>query len=264
MTEEKLEQIKLKFIENNLEVYKNNKDLILMYDEYIEKIVDLFDFIRKKDSDLFYTIVFTILVEIGFFSAGRKFDPDEEKYSELLIKPGINIVCGAGVCRNISFFYEDVFNYFYNYPLKICCLDLNGTVNEDTKRYGNHMINLTLYKDTIYGYDVLNQCIFKASDFDKLNALEFDYPLEYVANGDLLVELTTILKKKKNFYDVVDQKYKLLEKASKINNLSVEEYGKLVEKANNFITDRKLIFQGFLVKNEELTHEIKKKMLLLK
>ena len=264
MTEEKLEQIKLKFIEDNLEIYKKNKDLISMYDEYIVKIVELFDLIRKKDSDLFYTMVFTILVEIGFFSAGRKFNPDEKKYCELYIKPGLNIICGAGVCRNISCFYEDIFSYFYNYPLKLCCLDLHGLVNEDTKRYGNHMINLSLYKDTIYGVDVLNHCVFKACDYDKLNALEFNYSLEYVPNGDLLVDLITTLKPKANFYDEVNKKYELLEKAAKKNILSVDEYGKIIEKANDFIVDRKIILQGFLVKNEELTYEIKKKMLSLK
>ena len=264
MTQRKLEEIKLKHVRNNLEIYKNNSEMISMYDEYITKIAELFDFVMEKDSNLFYTIVFSILVEIGFFSADRNFEPDEDKYGELIIRPGLNVVCGAGVCRNVACFYEDVFSYFYNYPLKLCCLDKNATMTDDTKRYGNHMINLTFYKDTLYGYDVLNECLFKAKDFDLLEGLEVNYPLEYTPNGDLLVELITALDEKSNFYNEVQTKYKLLEIASTRDILSVDEYIKLTNDANEFIKARKRLLQSFLVKNEELTHEIKKKMLSIK
>ena len=264
MTQKKLEEIKLRYVRDNLLVYKDNREMISMYDEYITKIAELFDFVMEKDSNLFYTIVFSILVEIGFFSADREFDPDENKHSELLIRPGINIICGSGVCRNVSCFYEDVFSYFYNYPLKLCCIDSNGIINDDTKKYGNHMINLSFYKDTLYGFDVLNHCLFKAIDFDSLKCIDFDYSLEYTPNGDLLVELTTALDEKSNFYNDVQTKYKLLEIASTRDILPLDEYNKIVVDANNFIKDRKRLFQSFLVKNEELTHEIKKKMLSIK
>lgn len=265
MTERKLEKIILKHIEHNLEIYKQNKDVVLLYEEYIKKITELFDFLMKGNSNLFYTIVFDILVEIGFFSANRKFNSDKEEFKELTIKPGLSIVNGDGVCRNVACFYEDVFKNLYDYPLKLCCLDKQRTVNDDTKIYGNHIINLTLYHDTIYGFDLMNHCIFKAKDDRILTGLDFDYLLEYIPNGDLLLELTTSLEDKLfEFNNNVKLKHILLEISSMRDLLTNEEYEKLINKANEFIIKRKKTLQSFMLKNEELTHEIKNKMLSLK
>lgn len=264
MTNERIEQAKLKYVENNLKLYNQNKELVLMYNEYIEHIVELFDYIKNNDSDLFYTIVFAILLEIGFFSADRKITLNEEMSEELIFKTGINIICGKGLCRNVAFFYEDVFKYFYNYPLKVCCFDKHGEVTEETKTYGNHVINLTDYHDTLYGFDLTNRCIFKIKDYHKFEGLGFDYSLEHKPNGDLLFDLTASLEKKSNFLNEEAQRKKLFKIAASRNILSLEEYNNLIKYANEFIIERKNTFQSFLIQNEELTHEIKKKMLSLR
>lgn len=264
MTKEKLQKIILEHVQYNLSLCEKNKDIIELYDEYTKRITELFDFIMKKNSNLFYTIVFAILVEIGFFSADRKFDCDKDDFKELSIKPGLSIISGAGVCRNVACFYDDVFNKLYEYPLKLCCLDTQAIVNDDTKTYGNHVINLTIYRDSIYGFDVMNHCLFKAKDQNSLSGLGFDYTLEYMPNGDLLIELTTSLNKKIDFLHTVKLKHVLLEISSMRNVLSVERYEKMVDNANAFLDEKRKLLRSFLLENEELTHEIKKKMLLLK
>lgn len=263
MTEKDLENAKLNHIKQNMELYRDNKDIVSMYDDYIVKIVELFDFIMQKDSDLFYSIVFDILIEFGFFSAERKFNCNKN-FKELLIKPGLSIINGNGECRNVSCFYEDVFKYFYSYPLKLCCFDANGVTNTDTLTYGNHMINLTLYHDTIYGFDIINHCIFKAKSDKILEGIDIDYTLLHKPNGDLLIGLTTLLSNNVNFTKEYHLIRTLLQNASIKSELSLEELKQLVKRANRFIIEKKEILQSFMIENEELTQEIKKKMLLLK
>lgn len=264
MTEKKLEQIKLRYVNHNCEIYNQNKEVVDMYNEYVFRIAELFDLVMKPNNDLFFTVLFSILVEIGFFSADRDFNPDIESFKELTIKPGLSIITGTGVCRNVACFYDDVFSLFYNYPLKLVCLDENDSINEDTINYGNHIINLTKYHDIIYGYDIINQCVFKAKNSEYLEALGFDYSLKYIPNGDLLIELSTSLNKKSNYYKDVESKYNLLKKAANNNVLNEEELNKIINCVNQFIMNKKRLLQSFIVKNDELTHEIKKKMLSLK
>ena len=263
MTEKDLEKAKLNYIKQNLVMYQNNKELVTMYDEYIQEIVELFDFIMKDNSHLFYSTVFNILVEAGFFTATHKYET-RSNFEELLIKPGISIISGGGECRNIACFYNDIFQYFYDYPLKLCCFDEHGTINEDTKTYGNHMINLTLYQDVIYGFDIMNHCIFKAKSDKLFEGVDINYTLEHKPNGDLLIGLTTMLDS--NFQFIKEQRKKklLFQYASKRDILSVDEFNKIVQKANEFLLERKKIFQSFLLENDELMMEIKKKMLSLK
>ena len=264
MTDEKYNELINRHIKNNLEIYEQNKDVITMYNEYTKRVTEFFDFLMKEKNDLLYTLIFNILINFGFFSADREFNPETPNHKELSIKLGLSIINGSGVCRNIASFYNDVFKNLFNYPLMICCLDRNYEVDEDTKTYGNHIINLTRYHDSIFGFDVLNQCLFIPKAHNKLTSIEFDYSLEYVPIGDLLLELITSLTTNIKYDDEVKFKQALLEVSSMRDVLDIDEYQKLVCDANDFIINRQKIFRGFLVQNEELTHEIKKKMLLLK
>lgn len=263
MKKNDLKQAELKFIKRNLELYNENKELILLYDVYIQKIAELFGFIMNDNSDLFFSIVFDILIEIGFFSANRTFITEKE-FSEFTLKPGMSIICGSGECRNIACFYEDVFSFFYNYPLKLCCIDLKGLVNNDTLTYGNHVINLVKYNDIMYGYDLLNHVAFKPIDTKILKGINIDYTLQHKPNGDLLLYLTTILNSNINFISTINNKRAFLQESAKSNILSKDSFKKLVYDANEFISERKKLLQHFMLENEELTHEIKKKMLSLK
>ena len=72
-----------------------------MYNTYIQRIVELFDFIMKDNNNLFYSIVFDLLIENGVFSADDEFNYKDEP-KELSLKPGLSVISGEGVCRNLS------------------------------------------------------------------------------------------------------------------------------------------------------------------
>ena len=263
MTEQELQKIKLKHIKNNIEIYKNNYELVTLYEEYINKIVELFDFIMIKNEDLFYTIVFNILMEIGFFSYNNTFDNSVDNFKELSIKPGINVIAGYGVCRNIACFYDDVTKHFYDYPLKLCCFDKKDGLTSDTKLYGNHMINLTKYHDTIYGFDIMNHCLFNAISKSKLKGFNVNYYLTHKVYGDLLINVVTDLKLRNDYIREFEIKKMLLEIASRHPIITNYDYEKIISDANEFIIRRKKIFQSFLKDNDSLKYEIKEKILIL-
>ena len=262
MTNEEL----LENINQNNKTHENNKELINMYNEYIKRIQELFDFLMKKEnSNLFYTIVFDILCEQGFFSATKSFKSNKKKFKELSIMPGISVVNGIGVCRNITCFYENVFKSLYKYPLKLCCTFQREKLPVVTELFGNHIISLTKYKDAIYGYDLRNHLLYKALDSECLNGLTFDYPIIYRPVGDILFETTISLNtsfdtliKSSNF------KKALLQVSSMRDRLTKEEEDKIYRDAYEFILNRIDTIFSFVIDNKELTHEIQKKMLLLK
>jgi len=258
------EEIIQKNIKGNIEVYNENKELITIYNEYIGKIVEFFDFIRKDESDFFYTIVFDIFTNIGLFTHERNLNNHAENFKELFIRPGISIVNGEGVCRNIACFYQDIFSYFYNYPLLFCCLDPQGEHGEDEFHFGNHVINLTSHNGLIYGFDATNHCAFKPASNDSMNGIGFDYPLTFTPQGNLYLGLKSMLEDNRRFIDERDMIERILKETKKEKFMTKEDFDKLVADANAFIIERKKIVQDFLVKNEDLTYEIHKKMLLLK
>lgn len=268
MTNEELDRIKLKHINENTKVYNENKELIELYDKYISNVVELFDYLRDyQESDFYYTIVFDILIEVGFFSADRVFNYKNIDFNEVSIKRGLNIINGEGICRNIACFYEDVFSYFYNYPLKMCCFYNEEEISRNAMMYGNHAINLTYHNDVLYGFDLTNHHAYIPVSQDLLKGLGNNNVLTYTPGGNLLFKLTTILNKPKDLFDELDKITKLLLENSKLKPMSEDEYKSLIIKANNFIIEimeRKKILQNFMIQNEELTHEIKNKMLLLK
>ena len=264
MTEKELEKIKLKHLKNNLQIYKDNKDLVVLYNDYINKIVEFFDFIKVTKNDFLYTIVFDILTEIGFFTCHNNLDTNRDNFEELSIMPGISVINGACVCRNIACFYEDVSKHFFDYPLTLCCFDKYENADKDTAIYGNHMINLTTYHDTIYGFDIMNHCLFKSIGNNRLKGVEVDYYLVYKEYGDLLIHLTTQLEKNDDFLSQTELKKMLLRIASRKDVIESSQYKRIISDANDFIISRKKIFRSFLDDNNHYHEEIKQKMLSLK
>lgn len=264
MTKEELRFIKEEHVNNNLKIYQENIELVKLYEEYISHVVELFDLIKKDESDYFYAIVCDILIDAGFFSAERRFSSKNDEFNELPIMRGVNIINGEGICRNIASFYEDIFKYFYQYPLKMCCLYPTNDTNKDILTYGNHIINLAYHYDAIYGVDLTNHCTFIPISKDTLEALGKNFSLKYIPNGDVLFKLTTSLNASESMFNEIDVTKNILEMGCKQKIISEDEYKKIISKANDFICQKKTILQSFIVKNTELTHEIKKKMLFIK
>ncbi len=267
MKKEQLVFIKNEHVNNNLKKYYDNIEIVKLYEQYIENVVELFDFIKNNESDYFYAILCDILIDVGFFSADRNFSSKNDEFKELSIKRGINIVNGEGICRNIACFYEDIFSYFCNYPLKMCCrIPHNNEDDESIKKYGNHIINLAYHHNILYGIDLTNHCTFVPIASNLLKGLTNDLTIPYLPNGDIVFKLTTTLDMPENFnlFKEINEITKMLDDSSIQKHMDIEEYKRIIIKANEFITKKNKILKSFIAQNDELTHEIKKKMLSLK
>ncbi len=146
----------------------------------------------------------------------------------------------------------------------MCCLYPNNDTNENVLTYGNHMINLAYHNETIYGVDLTNHCLFIPSNKETLNGLGHNIQIKFTPNGDIVFKLTTILKETDNLFKEIDETRLLLEKSSKQKYITKEEYQKLIIEANELIKNKTNLLQDFICQNSHLTHEIKKKIKILK
>lgn len=264
MKEKDLLKAKMIYFEQNQKVLTENKDIIEIYNAYIYKIVELFDYLMKKNSHLFYTIVFDILTDLGFFSIDFKFNRKEEMTFEIAQKPGINIALGNGHCRNIACFYDDIFNKFYDYPLKMICYDSDGLKNKTTQSYGNHIINLAFHHDVLYGFDLINNLLYSFVDKNTLKEFNGKSYLYYKQYGDILIRLITEAEMKNDYLETVMKKKTLFKIASKKQIITLDEYKKLVNDANSFIMEKQKILESFLNDTDYLRNEMKEKVLTKK
>jgi len=271
MSKEKLnskdQTLKDQSLKDNLETYQNNKDLIDMYDEYVRRIVELFSIIIKNNSDLYYSIVFSKMLHSGYFSVDKMYRIKNPK-NELRIKYGMNIVNGDGVCRNIAWFYSDIFKHFYNYVLRLCCFYVNPEDSEARKEKdktnGNHIINLAKYYDEIYGIDITNQCLFRFGTNSYLEGIDVDYNLEHKPRGDVLLNIAAVLSDKTNVLRESSFNSSLFTEGKNSTRLTIERIRKMSISADSLIEQKAKLLKGFMIENEELTHEIKRKMLSIK
>ena len=132
------------------------KDALAKYDEFITKVAEFIRSLGYKNS-LDSSFCLSHLIHSGYLSHDEKFSdkaPDEE--TEITTKLGINIILGAGCCRNYSSIHRDVFsrlelpsNYFY-------CYQGHNLMNRAKVALANHVINLIEFDGNMYGIDMYN------------------------------------------------------------------------------------------------------------
>ena len=132
------------------------KDALAMYDELITKVAEFIRSLGYKNS-LDSSFCLSHLIHSGYLSHDKEFSdkaPDEE--TEITTKLGINIVLGAGCCRNYSSIHRDVFSklelpsdYFY-------CYQGTNLMNRAKVSPANHVINLIEFNGNTYGIDMYN------------------------------------------------------------------------------------------------------------
>lgn len=264
MNENDLLKAKLDNIKNNLNIIKENENVIKLYHNYLYEVVELFDYLIQDKEDLFYTIVMDILIDIGYFSYNLTIQKNFMNEKEITTNLGINVILGKCCCRNIAYFYHDIFKHFFDYPLTLTCFDDEGIKNEKTMSFGNHMINLTKYHDTIYGFDLTNNLLYYPINKNTLKQYDKNYYIYYRKYSDIILRFYQETTVKDNFYEEIMIKEKLFKEARKKKIIPQENYQLLINEANNFIYDNERRLTTFLNKTVKLKEEIHEKMLLKK
>ena len=138
-----------------LEKYKFH-DSIEKYDELIEEIAL---FIKKMgyNSALDCSILISQLIFHGFLSydldyVDEPFKPEEE-ISYCL---GTSIIRGKGCCRNLASMHKDIFQKLNLESKLFYCYIGARLFGYEKNRQANHVINLVIENDNLYGIDLYN------------------------------------------------------------------------------------------------------------
>ncbi len=231
-------------------IYNENKELIDDYNKYINAVRELFDGFKIKD-ELLSAIVLRYMIKKGYFSVKGKFAFEEYK-EPIPLNDGLTIITGRGCCRNMAYFYSDVFDGIYKHPLAY-----GGFISDNQEAAtSNHVINLASYNDRLLGYDLTNGLVFRFLDKEHMFTDE-DGPfyLNYSTYWDLVHT--------KNSYKDVVKNLELYDK-SVGNVLSPDDHNKYVRKAFRLIDNNKFKIIKFNIHTHKIKKEINEKTLQLK
>ena len=236
-------------------LFRNLKDsdIILPYDDYIDKVRDLVRNLRKNKSDLECAMMISWILKNGYFSFDNKFELSTNVGYEVKSHPGINVVSGKGCCRHLACFYRDIFEGEYDYNLLYNC-SISKHTWLSILPLGNHIINLVMHNGVLYGYDLTNHCyIFKnekiLSDIEKSG-----YKIKYKYLSDVIFSNLVGTDK----IDMEELK-RILEKPN--NMMTKEDFIKLKEDINKYMIRNEKIVQEFSLDSKELKDKIKEKIL---
>ena len=133
----------------------HNRELLILYNTFIIKVLELIDFLHFPHNDLEYALIVEHLIHKGYLSFNNCFritNCDDYLHYHL----GIQVITGKAVCRHIANFYNDL-NLSSFYP---SIFTGNLSPSDITNDKPNHIINIINYHDTLYGIDLTNTQLF--------------------------------------------------------------------------------------------------------
>ena len=261
---------------NNIEIYKyinmllsttitmcdeelrDNKELISLYNKFINEVKNLLEILKIPNNDLGKAIAINLLIHAGVFSYNNQFKI-KNNVKELHCFLGINVISGNACCRHLSAFYEDIFKNAYQYPL-IYWRHLSHFKNNFISKnaIGNHVINLVIYHDKLLGIDLLNNDFYYPENQFQMNCLE-KYRRSYLRYKPA----NEIICHKDTLYDIKD-KLLFLDNYSKKESIDFDEIKKIYHEMIIFLKNKKEIYSSFSYDNNYLKKEIKEKILSIK
>lgn len=231
---------------NRKGIIKENKDLLELYDNFIDKCARLCRELKVNNDSLSCTNLIGSLISLGIFSNSS----DDFNYGvvnkEIDFFEGINIVKGEGVCRNFSSFTYDVLDRLNLDVENVWCSAFNN-LNKT-----NHTINLVKYKGKFYGVDVYNNLLFSFVNQTDLVSLFNDSIaaccltlLKYLTYDGLSME--NLLNKLNDFGN-----------SSFIPAISSDSYDLLVSNVNEILIDNNSLLYDFVVDTKDTKDKIVK------
>lgn len=212
--------------------YRKYRDVIPMYDEYIDLLAK---FIRKlpiEKNEISYSIVLDFLIHNGCLSKDGFFIFQKYSIRELRMAQGINVITGAGCCRNTSEFHERLFSKMNLNGKQTYVNSFSNSTDNFKNNYITHVANEITYENNIYLYDIINESLFKFNtEYELVDVSSQRGYYYFKPYGDIIF-------KSKDFYEM---EKRLLEykKMNKNNPITINEYNdikkRVIESMNNNI-----------------------------
>lgn len=136
-------------------------DLYTDYHKFIEICAKLVNELGLPYNTISTSFVIAHLIQIGYFSVDNEFVYDEDTKEDIWGKMGFYVVNGAGCCRHIADFANDIYSELDINSIPLSCYvgsDIPDSILDDNT---NHLANLIYYEGMPYIYDLQNYSILR-------------------------------------------------------------------------------------------------------
>ncbi len=225
------------------QIINNNKELLDLYNSFIDKCAKLIKELKINNNSLSYTNTISILINLGIFSNINKDFNYGIVNKEIKYFEGINIIKGEGVCRNFSAFTKDILDKLNVYIENVWC-STSTTLNKTS-----HTINLINYNNKYYGIDTYNNILLSFINQTDLLSLYKD---------NITFRLTLLKYLVYDGLSINDLQNKLTTFNSTINipPITPNNYELLIREINEIITDNNSLLYDFTIDTSNIKNKI--------
>ena len=165
-------------------------DNIAAYDKFVKKIAYLVSALNASNNAITASIIIDLLIRKGIFSADGVYSKQKHMNQQLMGAFGIDVVAGAGVCRNTASFHSDILRAMNQMSYPFYCYGTNDMSEDGNEHESNHVVNLIEYNNALYGYDAFNSMLFKLVSDREMVQMFSKEPLKlyYKPYIDLMLE----------------------------------------------------------------------------
>lgn len=149
---QKLQPIdKIEYILNKIKKTSEYKECIALYNDYLKRIVELFQRLHIKDTFTTCNLL-NLMLKNGFFSVNAEYNFHNYKNELLPIDKlsGARILSGTGVCRHEAAFITDILNNM-GYKAAIIVVTKTGVLPDDIDELDLNKINGNMWNHAVVG-----------------------------------------------------------------------------------------------------------------
>ena len=209
------------------------------YYKYIKRISYLVKSMSIPDNAISASIVLNKLTKTGMFSDNYCLVLRTPNIKDIAGFLGINIIRGEAVCRHITGFQGDVLGELNLMSEPFYCYVGKKKLEDAGKVEANHVINLILYKDNLYGYDAMNDGLYQFVDDSVMEEMFTPKPhyIYYKPYMDIVMQNTSV----NGANNLIDIFSKIKEKEV----ISQEEYNYILYWADSMIKKNSSLLDDF-------------------
>lgn len=139
---------------------EKKKDLYVDYYRFTKMCAKLVNELGIPYNSISASYIIALLIRDGCFSVDNKFVNNTDVSDGVWEKTGFYVVNGAGCCRHIADFANDIYSELGINSIPFSCYAGND-IPKSILDVSNHLANLIYYEDMPYVYDLQNYSILR-------------------------------------------------------------------------------------------------------
>ena len=222
------------------------------YHKFVKFVAYLIKSLNLENNAITASIIIDILIKQGTFSVNGKYSKLKYMKQNLMGCFGIDLIIGAGVCRNTTSFHADVLEAMNMMSYPFYCYGTRESLEDGNDYHANHVVNLIEYDGALYGYDAFNSMLFNF--VSKYEMVEFfsvnPFRLYYKPYVDMIVDGLSL--------NNVDSLLTLFDMVKHNKLITLSEYKDMWEYAKRVTSENDYLFDLFKESAKKYIREITK------